>query len=305
VSDWIFSHLPRILVILVLALVLVRIARRVVARLERRLEAHDANSQREREGHRSKTLVSVIMSALMVGIWSLALMQILGELGVKLGPMLAGAGIAGIALGFGAQSLVRDFLAGFFILLEDQFRVGDQVELAGVVGRVERFTLRMTSVRAVDGTLHHVPNGQMNRVANASADWSRALVDIQTPASERSAAVSDALNDAGGSLANDPQISEFVVEAPQILGTEDLRGPNVTTRVAIGVVPGNRVTVARSYRKHVKEAFERAGISLESTQAMIVQGQAADDQGDPPQAQPPIQAKPPAKEGGERDASQD
>ncbi|MGH2705356.1 MAG: mechanosensitive ion channel family protein [Actinomycetota bacterium] len=259
-----------------------------------------------REGHRSKTLASVLTSVLTVAIWLLAVMQVQGELGVKLGPMLAGAGIAGVALGFG----VRDFLGGFFILIEHQFRVGDQIEVAGVVGRLERFTLRMTSVRAIDGTLHHVPNGQMKRVANASADWSRALVDIQTPASERAAAVSAALDDAGGSLPKDPQIREFVVEPPKILGTEDLRGPNVTTRVAIGVIPGNRVTVARSYRQHVKEAFERAGISLESTQTLVIgakQGSgpaAADAEGDLTQAQPPIQGHSAAAEGGS-DASQD
>lgn len=173
---WVLHRGLPVLVILAVAAVVSAVARFAVRRMQRRIEG--AGAEGERHLLRAATLTHALSSALQAAIWTVAALLALGEAGVNLGPLLAGAGIAGVALGFGAQSLVRDFLSGFFILLEDQFAVGDRVDLAAaggvVTGTVETLSLRTTSVRGDDGTLHVVPNGNIQLVGNRSRGGARA-----------------------------------------------------------------------------------------------------------------------------------
>jgi small-conductance mechanosensitive channel len=169
--DWLVSHGLRIAVIVAMALVVLGIARLAVRRMHRRLRAAD-RAERDLEVRRAATLTQAVSNVVSIAVWSLTVLLVLGELGVDLAPLIAGAGIAGVALGFGAQSLVKDFLSGFFILLEDQFGVGDEVAVnAGgqsINGTVEAVSLRTTVIRDEQGTVHVIPNGSIVVVGNRS-----------------------------------------------------------------------------------------------------------------------------------------
>lgn len=268
-AEWSLSHVPRILLVIALALIMVRAGRKILARLQNKLQIED--TQAGRSIHRSQTLALVLTSGLSITVWSIAILQVLAELGVKLGPLLAGAGIAGVAIGFGAQSLVRDFLTGFFVLLEDQYRVGDMIEIGGIKGVVERFTLRSTSIRSLDGTLHHCSNGSIESVSNFSVGWSKAIVDVVAPYNQSISKVKDALMRAGGEVLKDETSGPLVVEPAKILGVEGLGEDQMTIRVAIKTVPGKQERVARAFRHRVKEVFDDEGIELPTSRTVFVE----------------------------------
>lgn len=273
-ATWMLTHLPRILLILLLALLAARASRRLVRRFEDRIIAEDVETTGSAQ--RAATLAALGGGGVSVVVWLIASLQILSELEIEIGPLLASAGIVGIALGFGAQSLVRDLLTGFFILLESQYRVGDWVEVGdsleegGIWGLVERFSLRRTSIRSRDGTLHHIANGEIKRASNASTQWSMAIIDIGIPAGEPIPRVTDALLEAGARLAADPEAGPMVLEAPKILGLEDLSGGSMSVRVAIKTVPGQRRSVARVYRRWVKQVFDEVGIDLDPPDDVVI-----------------------------------
>src|SRR5688500_240494 len=177
-DDWFFAHGLKILIIVVAAIAVTLAARVAVNRFRKRLEV-SASITQELNLQRATTLTGALSTALIVVIWAVAILMVLGELGQNITPLLASAGVAGVALGFGAQSLVKDTLSGFFILLENQFGVGDNVDVqtpsGRVAGRIESLTLRITALRAFDGTLHFVPNGNILVASNRSKGWARAI----------------------------------------------------------------------------------------------------------------------------------
>ena len=249
--------------IVVATLVVFRLVRGLLARLERRLAVED--SQAGRNLLRSTTLVSVLRSLFSTVIWTVSTVMVLAELNIPVGPLLTGAGIAGVAIGFGAQSLVRDFVTGFFVLLEDQYRVGDSIEISivdgvQVKGTVERFSLRATALRESDGTLHHVSNGVLQVVSNRSAGWSQAVLDVVIPYNRSLNEVKLAVEEAGKALMEDPELGQFVTEPPELLGVEDLGESRVTLRVVARTQPGKHRAVERGFRHCIKEAFEKHGI---------------------------------------------
>ena len=268
VVRWSLSHGVRIVIIVATAYVLSRAARKLLTRLEQRLRTEDAEAGRSPQ--RSKTLAEVSRSVVTMVAWVIATLLVLGELGLNLTPLVASASIVGVALGFGAQSLVRDFLTGFFVLLEDQYAIGDVVEIGQVAGTVERFTLRMTSLRSEDGTLHNIANGTIQRVSNSSAGWARALVDIGVALEADLQQVQDAFTTAGEALLADQEVSGMMLEPPDILGPQSMSESQVTIRVAIKTVPGRRAIVARAYRHEVKGALERSQIPISSPSSMMI-----------------------------------
>jgi small-conductance mechanosensitive channel len=266
----------------VAASLLIRAARRVVGRFEKRLLNQDRLAGRG--ANRSRTLADVSRSVLQVVIWMFAGLEILKLLTFEPGPFIAGAGIAGVALGFGAQSLVRDFLTGFFVLLEDQYAVGDFVEIEGAKGTVERFNLRLTSIRATDGTLHHVANGQIKMVGNSSAGWTKAVIDITVEYDEDLDKVERALVRAADELRDNPQVGPLVLGPAEILGVESLADGDVVMRVAIKTAPGSRMTVARAFRAQVKRVFAQERISVPIPHSILIQ------QPPPPGTEPDVKA---------------
>ncbi|HYR62971.1 MAG TPA: mechanosensitive ion channel family protein, partial [Actinomycetota bacterium] len=265
---WSLSHGVRIVIIVVSTYLLSRAGHRLLARLEQRLRTEDA--QAGRSPARSKTLAEVSRSVVTMVAWVIAAMLVLGELGLNLTPLIASASVVGVALGFGAQSLVRDFLTGFFVLFEDQYAIGDVVEIGQVTGTVERFTLRMTSLRSEDGTLHNIANGTIQRVSNSSAGWARAVVDVGVALEADLTQVREAFTVAGEALMADEEVSSLVLEAPSILGAQAMTESQVTIRVAIKTVPGGRATVARAYRHQVKDVLERSKIPISSPASMLI-----------------------------------
>lgn len=265
---WGLSHGVRIVLILAVAYVLSRGGRKLLARLETRLRTEDAAAGRSPQ--RSKTLAAVSTSVMTMVAWAVAGMLVLGELGLNLAPLLASASIVGVALGFGAQSLVRDFLTGFFVLLEDQYAIGDLVEIGTVTGTVERFTLRMTALRSDDGTLHNIANGTIQRVSNSSAGYAKALVDIGVALEADLEQVRQACAVAGDDLMADDEIATMVLEAPTVLGPQALSESQVTVRVSIKTMPGRRATVARAYRHRVKDVLEQRSIPISSPASMLL-----------------------------------
>jgi moderate conductance mechanosensitive channel len=233
----------------------VRLARRSVYSLATRSPLRDAVGPRAEA--RATTLAGVTASVVRVTVWTLATLLMLDEVGFNLGPLLAGASVVGVALAFGAQSLVRDVLSGFFILVEDQYGVGDGITVLDVSGTVEEVNLRVTRLRAGDGTVWFVPNGEIRKVGNSAKEWTKALVDIRLPAGLPLSRGVPAIAGELEMLAADPQWAEALLEAPEMLGVEDMAGECVVVRVSAKTPPGERGRVARELRSRIGRRLER------------------------------------------------
>ncbi len=251
----------RVVLIVALAIVLTRLGTRLAARSIRSLGARGPLREiSPRAEQRATTLAGVVVSVIRILVWTLAGLLLLGELGVNLGPFLAGASIVGVALGFGAQSLVKDFLSGFFILVEDQYGVGDVITIADTTGTVEQIDLRVTRLRAVDGTVWFVPNGEIRKVGNSAKEWARAIVDVIIPNKADLAAATAAIGEEAAALAEDPEWSECVLEEPEVLGVETLAADNVTVRVATKTEPSKKAALARELRARITARLQRDGV---------------------------------------------
>ena len=222
-----------------------------------------------RAEQRITALTGVLRSIFSFLVFLLAGFLVLGELGINLGPLLAGAGIVGVALGFGSQSLVKDFLSGLFILVEDQFGVGDIVDVdpdGMAVGVVEAVSLRTTRLRSVDGTVWHIPNGEIRRVGNKSQLWSRALLDVEVAYDtdiERATEVIKAVADEVWKERDD------VLEEPEVWGVENLGASGVLIRLVVKTRPSEQWAVSRVLRQRIKAAFDAAGIEIPFPQQTV------------------------------------
>ncbi|BDZ40744.1 mechanosensitive ion channel protein MscS [Paraoerskovia sediminicola] len=217
---------------------------------------------RARRAQRAKTIGSVLRSSANILFGSIILLLVLDTLGVNIAPFIASAGIAGVALGFGAQALVKDFLSGTFMLLEDQYGVGDTVDLGDVVGTVEEVALRVTKVRDLEGTLWFIRNGEILRTGNMSQEWSSTLVEFPVPLSADIGAVREILEAAATRTCADPRVAESVLDAPEVTGVESIKHGRLTFRVRIRTKPGMQWAVARELRIAVRDDLAAAGISL-------------------------------------------
>jgi small conductance mechanosensitive channel len=248
-----------LLVALLVGRLATRFARRAVTSLHRRSPLLLTSPRAEQ---RAATVGDVLASIFRGLIWAVAFLIVLDQVGVDLAPLLAGAGIAGIAVGFGAQSLVKDFLAGLFVLLEDQYGVGDTVTLGDTTGTVEDVTLRITRVRSVDGTVWYVPNGEVRKVGNASMEWSRAIVDVLVPYEADLEKVASAAKAAAADLAADPDWADDVLEEPEYWGVHATTADGRTVRLVVTAAPRRQAAVGRELRGRVTERFRTEGIPL-------------------------------------------
>jgi small conductance mechanosensitive channel len=263
-ADFLIGKPLGILLVVVIAVVLNRLARRAVKRTLRGLQAGTTSLRAEQ---RIEALSSVLRSLISATILLIAAIMVLGELGVELGPLIAGAGILGVALGFGSQSLVRDFLSGMFILVEDQFGVGDIVNLDGTTsGVVEAVSLRTTRLRAVDGTVWHVPNGEIRRVGNMSQHWSRALLDIEVAYATDLTRAQEVIRDVAHAMWDE---DEHVLEEPEVWGVEALGANGIVIRLVVKTTPSEQYRVSRALREQLKVAFDEEGIEIPFPQQTI------------------------------------
>ncbi|GAA4086133.1 mechanosensitive ion channel family protein [Actinomadura miaoliensis] len=216
----------------------------------------------QRRAQRAKTVGSVLRSIASIVILGTALFSILGQIGLNLTPVLASATVIGAAVGFGAQNIVKDVLAGLFMLLEDQFGVGDVIDVGSAKGTVEAVTLRVTRMRDVNGVVWYVPNGEIKKVGNESQNWGRAVLDIPVDIHENTEKVSEILKNTADALATDPAWEDLVLEEPSVWGVQALAGDAMVIRVVLKTAPGRQGDVARELRERVKKAFDEAGVSV-------------------------------------------
>ncbi|MEV7649329.1 mechanosensitive ion channel family protein [Arthrobacter sp. NPDC089319] len=227
-----------------------------------------------RRAQRSKTIGSVLRSITTIVLATLTILMVLTELKFNLGPLLASAGIAGVAIGFGAQTLVKDYLSGLFMVAEDQYGIGDVVDLGEASGTVESVGLRVTQVRAVDGTLWHVRNGEILRVGNSSQGWARAVLDIPVPYDSDVEKVSELILKTAMDLREDEAYRRLILDDPEVWGVEALTGESVVIRLAIRTKPLEQWGVAREMRARLKGALAQEGLRIPLLNQTVIKGSA-------------------------------
>ena len=278
--DWLLGVPLQILVILLCALVaqliLTRVIRGVVRRATERAK-HERLAQTrkitrtaelsevlltQRTEQRAAAIGTLLRSVVAITVWSIALLMILPLLGVNVGPLLASAGVIGVALGFGAQTLVKDYLSGIFMIVEDQYGVGDLVDVGPVIGTVEEVALRFTRLRDQTGVVWYVRNGEILRVANRSQGWTLAIVDIPIGYDENIDRVRDIVENVATDMDEDPTYDDMLLGRPMFAGVESVSGEAVVIRITAKSVPDQQIPLARTIRERMKLAFDRAGITV-------------------------------------------
>ena len=277
VQQWLVTYGLRILLTLVLAAVALWLLRRLINRVVRTMTSKSAarlaSSGRagrvlasatglanERHRARVETMGSLLRSIVTFAVVTLTVLTIMALLGIPLGPLLASAGVAGVALGFGAQSLVKDFLAGVFMILEDQYGVGDVIDTGEAIGTVEEVTLRITQLRDANGVTWYVRNGEIIRVGNRSQGYSTAIVDMPVSYAENVDRVVGLIREAVTAMGEDPAWQDRFVQPPQVLGVESISGSTMTIRTVAQCVPGEHLAVQREMRERTKNALDGAGV---------------------------------------------
>ena len=277
VQQWLVTDGLRILVTIVLAAlaiaVLHRLIDRVVATMTSKSARRLAESGRagrvlasatgmanERQQQRVETVGSLLRSIVTFVVVTLAVLTIMALVGIPLGPLLASAGVAGVALGIGAQSLVKDFLSGIFMIMEDQYGVGDVIDTGEAIGTVEEVTLRITRLRDANGITWYVRNGEIIRVGNRSQGYSTAIVDMPVSYAESVERVVGVIRDTATAMGQDPDWEDKFVEEPQVLGVESIVGMTMTIRTIAQCVPGENFAVQREMRERLKAALDAAEV---------------------------------------------
>lgn len=287
-AGWLSVRVSAIVIVLVLAYITIRLIRRSAPKAEaawvsrqtaeaKRLrpaglspeQQHLAQLHIERTAQRAHTMRLVASSVLGGIVWFIATLILLDQLGVNLAPLIAGAGVVGIALGFGAQRMVQDFLAGIFIVLEDQYGVGDYVDVGEASGVVEQVNLRSTRLRDVSGVVWYVPNGQIVRVANMSQLWSKAILDISVSYDCDVEAAGRVLKATADEMWQSQGVDATIIEEPQYLGVERFEADGVALRLIIKTEPNEQWAAARELRGRIKTALDQASIEIPYPQRTI------------------------------------
>jgi small conductance mechanosensitive channel len=263
--------------------ILLTVAALILARVvARRLVMSYKHKHRDRElQKRAETLGSMFRYVMGIGVLVVSAMLILDLFGMKLGPMLAAAGVAGIAIGFGAQHLVQDITNGFFIMLDDEIREGDVVKAGGAYGAVERVGLRQTVLRSIDGNVHFIPNSKIDVVTNMTKSYSYCLMDIGVAYRENVDEVFEVIEAVGASLQEDEQFSEWVLEPLEILGLDEFADSAMVIKARIKVQPIRQWKVRREFNRRLKRAFDERHIEIPFPHTTVYIGQAKDGSSPP------------------------
>jgi len=257
--DW--ATLTSMVLVVLAAVVALRLLRISVRGIARGVLQRDRELERE-VTQKAKTLSQVTETTGRIVILTLTGLTILTLSGRDVTPLLASAGIAGVAIGFGAQNLIKDWLGGFFILLENQYSVDDVIKVGDHSGTVERLDLRRTVLRSLDGSVIVIPNGEVRTVTNLTKEWSRVVMDVSIPYEEDEDRVIEAMRRVGADLAADEEIGKLILEMPEVPGIESLGQYQVTIRMLVKTLPTKQWTVARALRRQVKKMFAREGIQI-------------------------------------------
>ena len=272
--EWLLAAGLRIATAALLAFIAVWVIGLAVARLEQRLAAGATPAAKER-AKRARTICTLVRRGLDSAVIGAALLMILREIGMDITPILAGAGVVGLAVGFGAQTLVRDVISGVFMILEDQIRVGDVAVIDGTGGMVESIGLRTTVLRDLGGVVHVFPNGSISRLSNMTKDFSYAVLDVGVAYKEDSDRVVEVLREVGEGLVQDPAFAPSIVEPLEVLGLDALGDSQVTIKIRVKTLPLQQWLVGRELRRRIKKAFDARGIEIPFPHVSVYFGEAS------------------------------
>jgi small-conductance mechanosensitive channel len=271
-QPWILTHGVKIVLIGIGAYVLNRVVRKFIEKTVRLAVVSDRFLSRQAEEKREKTLIRIFGWTSSIVILIMGGLMILQEFSVSIAPILASAGILGLAVGFGGQYLIRDVITGFFIILENQYRIGDVVNFDGTAGMVEDISLRKTILRDLNGTVYHIPHGEIKKVANLSKDYSRVNLNIGISYKTNLEHAIHVINQTGNELAEDPIWKEHIIKPPQFMRVDDFADSAVIIKILGETIPLKQWDVTGELRKRIKIAFDREGIEIPFPQRVVHQG---------------------------------
>lgn len=268
-GTWALDHGFKIIFIIIIAYLLKIISKRFIKRVVKAAVSSEKIVTTDAELKRMTTLVRIFSWTVSIIIVVLAFMMVVQEFGVKIGPILASAGIVGVAVGFGGQYLVRDLITGFFIIFENQYRIGDVVTIVGISGAVEDINLRITTLRDMNGTVHYIPHGEIKTVSNMAKQFSKININLSVSYKANIEHVKSVINSVGIQMAEDEDWKEYITEAPCFLRVDSLDDSSVSIKVVGVTIPLKQWDVAGEFRKRIKEAFENEGIEIPYPQRVI------------------------------------
>ncbi|MBD3282637.1 MAG: mechanosensitive ion channel [Candidatus Portnoybacteria bacterium] len=271
ILPWLSAHGFNILIIIVIGFLINRFGKILIDKIVRKAVSGDRFLSKEAEEKRENTLVGIFSTTVKIVVWLVVLMMIISEIGVDIGPILAGAGIAGLAFGFGAQYLIKDIIAGMFIIFENQYRIGDVVCLGDTCGSVEEITLRTTILRDIDGAVHHISNGGISKASNLSKEFARVNVDIGVSYDSDLEKVIKVVNEVGKDLANDSEWGKHIIKAPEFLRVNAFQDSAIEIKILGETKPLQQWNVMGELRKRLKIAFDKEGIEIPFPQRVVHQ----------------------------------
>jgi len=263
VSEFMVHPAFNVVAVLILAFIISFVSSRLIEQLVRRvIKSKGTRSDKQAEVKRENTLIKIFSKTAHITVWIVAALMILAEFGIEIGPLLAAAGVAGLAFGFGGQYLIRDLIAGTFIIVENQYRVGDVACFDGTCGLVEDISMRMTTLRDLDGTVHHVPHGEIKKVSNLTKGFSRVNLNVRISYNADLEHVITVVNAVGEELAKDPEWMPFILSAPQFLRVDEFADSAIVIKILGDTEPLKQWDVTGELRKRLKIAFDKNGIVI-------------------------------------------
>ncbi|MFA5383234.1 MAG: mechanosensitive ion channel family protein [Eubacteriales bacterium] len=269
-TGWFLHSGLRILLVIAAAFIAERLINTALKRLENVLTSQEYVQENKKRVH---TLLGILRKIIRVSAFVVAVIIILNEMGIDIRPIITAAGIGGLALGFGAQSLVKDVISGFFMLLENQIRIGDVVSLNGTSGEVISINLRTTVLRDLSGVIHIFPNGSITSVSNMTKDWSRYVIDLNVAYGEDIDRITGALKKVGEELYNDPEYKPLILAPLEVLGVDSFSPTGVVIKLMVTTLPLQQWKVGRELRKRIKNTFDESGIEMQYPQASFYWGE--------------------------------
>ncbi|MDD5606540.1 MAG: mechanosensitive ion channel family protein [Candidatus Pacebacteria bacterium] len=269
ILNWLLVHGLKILTIIIVAFLLKKFSIVFIEKLIKRLIVSDAFTSKAAEKKRENTLIRIFSTFLNLLIIIFSIIMVIQELGFAVAPLLAAVGVAGVAFGFGGQYLIKDLISGFFIIIENQYRIGDVVSIGSVCGIVEDITLRMTTVRDLDGGAHHIPHGEIHQVNNLSKKFSRVNLNIGISYKSDLEKVILVINKVGNDLAKDPEWKEYILKPPQFLRVDNFADSAIIIKILGETQPIHQWAVTGELRKRIKIAFDKNGIEIPFPQMVV------------------------------------
>lgn len=269
IYPWILSDGWRVLAIIIATLIINKFSNVIITKFIRKVVVGKNYNSAQAEEKREDTLIKILSNTERILIWVVAAMMIMSELGVAIGPLMAAAGVAGIAFGFGGQYLIKDLISGLFIIFENQYRVGDIIKAGGASGMVEDITLRLTTIRDLDGTVHHIPHGEITTVSNMAKEFSRINLNIGVAYDADLEKVVSVVNKVGDEMAEDSKWKEMILSRPQFLRVDNFGDSSVDIKILGETKPLKQWEVTGELRMRLKIAFDREGIEIPFPQRVI------------------------------------